>query len=389
MTIFSQTRRGLGIAIALAAVIRAGVFIFTLLQPIPNESGMPISPLNVSPGIDFAFYDMTRDLLFNGSMSDIVESIGRAFDPDLDPSAPGIVYPAAPVFPLILGVFSYGPGNTLPLAIFYFVLGFGLSAGWLWWLHRKGVPSVWLVAFALLPNPIWLTLNVSTDLLFAALVGLFYWAYFRGQSARIWLALGVAVIAALTRPNGVILLIFIVAALFLGTTDLPKRIRLQVIALAAIPIPLLILFFLPELKSFTGEPARYFGATQSEYLAGVFNTLPIFADRALSFLSLVGAKLLYFSGLRPSYGDTDPFLVLIRAAPGLIFLPGLIYMLIWGGREHRLLLVIYLAPVMIGASQDRYNFPIQPLLFYFGYLAYARVGGILGGPFRGRQLKAP
>lgn len=76
-------------------------------------------------------------------------------------------------------MFDYGPGNTLPLAIFYLVAGTALVVIWLWWLDRKGVSYFWLMVFALFPYRVWLTVNISTDLLFALLFAVFYVAYFR------------------------------------------------------------------------------------------------------------------------------------------------------------------------------------------------------------------
>jgi len=101
--------------------------------------------------------------------------------------------------------------------------------------------------------------------------------------------------------------------------------------------------------------------------------LPEWLDRALSWLTLAGAKLLYFVGLRPSYGQIAWWIVAIRAGAGLILLPGLIWVVIRGDTKHRLLISLFLLPFMIGPSQDRYNLAIQPLLFYFGYLAYRDV----------------
>ncbi|MCH8830381.1 MAG: hypothetical protein IID45_12465, partial [Planctomycetes bacterium] len=125
------------------------------------------------------------------------------------------------------------------------------------------------------------------------------------------------------------------------------------------------------------EPAPYFGATQADYLAGVFNTLPGWLDRGLSIPSLMGAKVLYFAGLRPSYGETPTLIVLVRAAVGLILVPGVVYVIVRGDRAHRLLLAIYMLPVLLGASQDRYNLAMQPLLFYFGYRALDWFGAAL------------
>src|SRR5690606_20804553 len=106
----------------------------------------------------------------------------------------------------------------------------------------------------------------------------------------------------------------------------------------------------------------YFGLPQSAFLDGVFPALPEFADRALSLLALAGAKVLCLVGLRPSAADAALPFVLLRAAPGLILLPGLLWGLLRADRAHRLLILIFIAPVLAGATQDRYMLPLQPVL---------------------------
>ncbi len=145
---------------------------------------------------------------------------------------------------------------------------------------------------------------------------------------------------------------FLFAALLLIGTRITPISRRIAIAFAAATNPLVLWFYLPQLPVIIGESTQYFGATQAEYLAGVFNTLPVWLDRVLSLLSLISAKILYFVGVRPSYGETPTLIVLARAAAGLIFLPGIIYALARGARAHRLLLVIYMLPVLLGASQE-------------------------------------
>ena len=114
----------------------------------------------------------------------------------------------------------------------------------------------------------------------------------------------------------------------------------------------------------------YFDVPETEYLAGIYDSLPYWLNLLLSWLSLAGAKILYLVGFRPSYAGTETYIVLLRALPGLIFLPGLIYLFIKGDRSHKFLLALFLLPIVAGASQDRYILPIQPILFLFGAWAY-------------------
>ena len=58
-------------------------------------------------------------------------------------------------------------------------------------------------------------------------------------------------------------------------------------------------------------------------------------------------------------------------AAGLILLPGLLYLAFRGDRRDRLFVWIFFLPIFIGPTQDRYNLPIQGLLFFYGLQAYA------------------
>ena len=97
-------------------------------------------------------------------------------------------------------------------------------------------------------------------------------------------------------------------------------------------------------------------------------------DRPLSLISLVGAKILYFVGLRPSFSeDVNILVVLTRAAVGLILLPGILFLFIRGPARVALLVGVFMLPFVFGLSQDRYNLPIQPILFLAGIVALQRL----------------
>jgi len=53
-----------------------------------------------------------------------------------------------------------------------------------------------------------------------------------------------------------------------------------------------------------------------------------------------------------------------------VLLPGLIWVAWRGNNRDRLFIAALLMPILLGGTQDRYNLPIQPLLFYFGWKAY-------------------
>ena len=55
---------------------------------------------------------------------------------------------------------------------------------------------------------------------------------------------------------------------------------------------------------------------------------------------------------------------------GIVLLPGMIYAIWYAPRRTKLFLIVFMLPFILGASQDRYNLPILPILFYYGALFY-------------------
>lgn len=359
-------------ATAVAVAARIVVFVWTAFVPLTNEQGAPISPLLANSGIDLAHYQAMRALYF-GDPEAAIAAVGALFNGQSALTWGQAMF-AGPALPFLLEVFDYRPGHALPLALLYLAIGCGLAALWLAWLARQGASPGWLLLFALLPNPIWFMLNVSTDLPFAAATALFYLAYFSGPptSRRIAACIALVVLALAIRPNAAALALFLL--LDLAWRSGGRRGHIALLAgLAALLAPAAV-FYGPYLLSFvltsTAKPL-YFGLSQDDFLAGVFPWLPEPLDRALSLVALLGAKALCLVGLRPSVGDTPTALVLLRAAPGLILLPGLYWSLFRADRSHRLLMAIFIAPILAGATQDRYMLPVLPILFLYGCRAWA------------------
>ena len=119
----------------------------------------------------------------------------------------------------------------------------------------------------------------------------------------------------------------------------------------------------------------YFGYLPRQYLEGLWPDLPVALNLGFSWFGLVAAKLLYLTGLRPSFGDTALPFVILRMLPGAIVLPGLIWSLLRAEWRERLFVVFFLAPIFLGVAQDRYLLPIQPVLFYYGICAWREIVG--------------
>lgn len=379
----SDVGRRITIALALAIAARVVVFVLAYYAPFTNELGMSVSPSAVQPWIEFEFYKKSLVLYRDSSLGELIGLFTQFYQAPLREQVGHII--GGPVFPFFIAIFDYREGNTLPLATFFLVLSIVHVGGWLAWGARRGFGFLPLLGLALLPNPFWFMLNVTTDLLFAVLVMGFYFAYqkqkWQASDVLIWTT--ILILAVLTRPNGAALLLFVFLDFVLLRTGRSPQSRLLVLVATGIigltASAYLYPYFITEMVLVQSFP--FFGITVSEYLGGLFASLPNLIDRGLSVLSLLGAKLLYFVGLRPSHAGIPLGWLVLRAAAGIIALPGLFRILWSGSGRDRLFLLVFMLPIFLGPTQDRYNLPVLPLLFFHGYLFYA----FLWARFSGRQ----
>ncbi|MDA1101391.1 MAG: hypothetical protein O2967_20695 [Proteobacteria bacterium] len=363
----------------IAIVSRIVLFCGSMVVPIPNESGLAISPLTANTALDLGYYQWAREMYF-GETQVVIDAYIRFFTGN---EAGYKFFLPGPLFPSLLHVFDYGPGNTLPLSMIYLLLSGGLVAGWLWWLWRNGVGRFWLYVFAVLPTPYWFTLNVSTDLLFAGIVCAFWLFWFNANIPDVRRMTSVAVVvvlAVLLRPNSLSLLLFLsvdvlIWEVYLKGPGQARRRGLLFATLIAILLVIFSLFYMPYFYWVVAVSARigYFGWLPEQYMTGLWPDFPTVLNRGLSSLALLAAKVLYLTGLRPSFGNTATPLVVLRILPGIIMLPGLLWLLLRANWRVRFFVVFFLAPILSGISQDRYVLPIQPVLFFYGVKAWGEI----------------
>jgi hypothetical protein len=212
-------------------------------------------------------------------------------------------------------------------------------------------------------------LNIGTDLPFAVLVVLFIIFYFRENwnwsTCMVWLT--VLALILMTRPNGCSFLIFCLLDILLLRHGATRKTPL--IGILLLMGAVAALFYFPYLVHEMGRSTNlkqyvFFDLRTQDYLGGILGIRPVWLDMMLSTIVLGGVKVLYFTGLRPSFGDAALLLIMVRALPSLFMLPGLIFLFSKGDRRYVLLVVLYLLPMLLVASQDRYSLPIQPLLLF-------------------------
>jgi len=359
--------RKFAIIFALLILVRLGVFLATIWFPLPNELGLPVSPIHYQTGTDFHLYEDARRALFESDLVHVVDGL-KEWMFNSAPDRPRVVFGVTRLTLLvILQITGYAPGNTLPLASLYLLMSIVWLLVWMAWLRRKSVNWFWIGVFGLLPVPIWFTLNISTDFLLAAFVAGFFLAFEKGRLgwAAAFLLLGI-----LTRPNGISLALFWAVYYTLFGGHLANQTRLAIIMLSAVVGLAVLPFLWNNLYNFAvgSSQTKLLVYSQFEFLSGIYSSLPGWLNIPLSWLSLLGVKILFAVGLRPSFSDTAIFLVLIRSASGLILLPGLIRAFVSGPNWLRLFLVCFLLPIFLGLAQERYLLPIVPILFFYGAL---------------------
>jgi hypothetical protein len=293
-----------------------------------------------------------------------------------------------PVYPLLIQLFAY-PLHPWLLASFYLVLGLLLGLSWAQWAAKQNEPaSAWLqVGLAAFPFLIYYTVLVSTDLLFAVFTWLL-WLVIRKpwfeKSLGLVVVLLIVAAAVLTRPTALVFIPMVLVSLLYTASS---RVLLTAPGLAFVASLSFIaawglVFYAPYylVHAANGVQTHYFGFFPQEFHQGIFPALPQALNSAFSLALLGLAKLVHAMGLRPSYAELDPLLTLARSLPGLVFLPGLFYCMLRAPMFQRIFVGLFLIPVFVAASQERYILGIMPILFLWGVCfwvnLFKRVGGL-------------
>ena len=369
----------LALAIILACAFRISAFALSTLIPISNEGGSLVSPLAPQSYSDFSFYLDSLSRYTNSWIIIFKDFSAFYIDPDWF-TGDGIgswggPIIAQPLFPALIFIFNFFSNETyFPLALFYLLVSCVLVSFWLTWLSSHNLNRVWLFIFAVIPNPVWFTLVISPDLVFAALFSGFYFYYFKTahtfRETVYWILF--LFFMLLTRPEGYSVLLFV--ALHIGWISL-RELHFKPVQIFSILFLLLFFgaflypYFIGEMRK-AGDVLIYFGYAPQDYVLGIFPILPTWIDIPLSWVSLFCSKFLYFVGIRPSYGVTAIELVIIRGLAGIVLLPGIIYLAVVAPLKEKVLIGIYLIPIILGPSQDRYYLAIYPIIFLYGVQFY-------------------
>lgn len=279
-----------------------------------------------------------------------------------------------PLYPMLLGFSSFEESRYL-LAWIYQVLGALLGWQWSRWLNDKGA-ALWLqVAGACFPALVYYAFLLSTDLLYAFLIAVWLVSARAAMDKKVgaWSMTVISMLLlVLARPNALALL----PMMCLVAWKL-KSLRSWLTWCTAFALVgfYMLTYYIPYYWVHDSNAAvtSYWGILPVDYYKGLWVDWPVWISRPLSWLLFAISKLMYAVGLRPSYESIDLWLVVLRALPGLLFFPGLIYVVCAGQWFDRWFVILFMLPIFIGASQERYLLALTPMLLLWGTRAWSQI----------------
>ncbi len=280
-----------------------------------------------------------------------------------------------PIYPMLIGLTGYEDSRYL-LSWTYQIAGALLGWHWSKLLRDRGEP-LWLQFLcACFPALVYYSFLVSTDLLYACLIALWLVGARGVLENKIgsWKAAGIAMfLLLLARPNALALLPMM-SFLEWRVKSLKSWVMWSLFwGLVGV---YMLIYYLPYywVHDSNAGVTHYWGFYPSEYYKGLWTEVPAWISQPLSWLLFAIAKLMHAVGLRPSYASVDAWLVVARALPGLLFMPGLIYLFFAADKFERWFVFFFMLPIFIGASQERYLLALTPILLLWGVRAWSLAG---------------
>lgn len=352
--------------LAVAILSRLLFAAFAVMISLKTENGFLVSPFIEIPFGDYGFYFKHMSEHFRSLFEPFLFFYqGNSLESWLErPLAPG------PLFPWLLNIFNY-PKQPVILASVYLIASALLVFGWTLYYRARGV-SLWgqlaLIAFPLL---LWYSLVLSTELPMSIALFMFFCGALaapRWPFGGISCALIGFILMLLIRPNSLSLFPAILIVFFLNRKDMSKWVAMAAVILTTFIFAYFVLYYAPYFLMVQNSSfaLNYWGLFPQQYSEGIYPNLPAFFDQIISNGALIISKLIYASGLRPSYSDVPAIFVLLRGMGGLLILPGIFYCFYRGSWLERVLLFGFLLPLIITVAQERYLLPLAPLLLLYG-----------------------
>jgi hypothetical protein len=352
--------------LVVALLSRVSFAALAVIISLKTENGFLVSPFVEVYFGDYEFYlKHTSEYFLTLKEPFIFFYQGGSIDTWLEqPLVPG------PLFPWLLNTFNY-PKQPVVLASIYLIASAFLVFGWALYYRAREV-SLWgqlaLIAFPLL---LWYSLVLSTELPISIALFIFFCgalAIPRRPYGGISCALAGFILMLLIRPNALSLFPAILFVLILNRDVIPKLYIAVIIVLVTSISAYFVIYYAPYfiMVQKSSLVINYWGLFPQQYSEGLFPNLPALLDQVISNGALIVSKLIYASGLRPSYSDVPAILVFLRGMGGMLILPGIFYCFYLGSWLERVVLFSFLFPLLITVAQERYLLPIAPLLLLYG-----------------------
>ena len=275
-----------------------------------------------------------------------------------------------PLFPWLLHFFNYSK-QPVVLASIYLIASALLVFGWVLYYRAKKVTLWGQLALIAFPLTLWYSLALSTELLMSVALFIFFCGALAKRRLPFWgisCALAGFILMLLIRPNSLSLFPAILLVLFLNRNVMSKLCAVVIVVMITSIFAYFVVYYAPYF--FMVQEASlgisYWGIPSQQYYEGLFPNFPLILDQVISNGALIVSKLIYASGLRPSYSDTTTLFVFLRGMGGILILPGIFYCFYRGSWLERVLLFGFLFPLLITVAQERYLLPIAPLLLLYG-----------------------
>ena len=366
----------------LAILSRVLFAVLAVMIVLKDENGNEVSPLvEVSFG-DYEFYNKFVLEIFSMLQAPFLffyhgGSVGAWIAQGPTPG---------PFFPWLLNVFDYAT-HSLALASVYLIASALLVFGWVLYYRTKKV-SVWgqlaLIAFPLL---LWYSLAISTELPMSVAVFMFCCGALNIRRSPFWgfaCTLSAFILMLMIRPNSLSLFPAMLLVIFLNRDLMSKWCVAAVVILIGTLFMYFVVYYAPYFFMIKESALvlTYWELYPEQYLEGLFPNLPLLVNQVISNGALIVSKIIYASGLRPSYSDTPILLVSLRAIGGIWILPGIFYCFYLGSWLERVLLLGFLLPLLLTVAQERYLLPIAPLLLLYGGMFWKDLHLRVRGHFR-------
>jgi len=366
----------------LAILSRVLFAVLAVMIVLKDENGNEVSPLvEVSFG-DYEFYNKFVLEIFSMLQAPFLffyhgGSVGAWIAQGPTPG---------PFFPWLLNVFDYST-HSLALASVYLIASALLVFGWVLYYRTKKV-SVWgqlaLIAFPLL---LWYSLAISTELPMSVAVFMFCCGALTIRRSPFWgfaCTLSAFIFMLMIRPNSLCLFPAMLLVIFLNRDLMSKWCAAAVVMLIGTLFMYFVVYYAPYFFMIKESALvlTYWELYPEQYLEGLFPNLPLLVNQVISNGALIVSKIIYASGLRPSYSDTPTLLVSLRAIGGIWILPGIFYCFYLGSWLERVLLLGFLLPLLLTVAQERYLLPIAPLLLLYGGMFWKDLHLRVRGYFR-------